>query len=505
MKNIQGQVINSSIPASANNCNLFFRPSWWHRDKCNINKGNNSLMNPHSNGLPSPPHRTTFFKFCWWNGGGKIKFRLKSNPALRNFLKIKPDIFAYGESETPSPLGLGVNGYACYVHKSKLSVIDNYRRGLAIFYLIKYQFLLTKVYSSKIYDIVWMRLNISDEPLFFCFFYSPGSHHPLPVRTKFYDELSSSYSKFAQLGKVYLTGDTNARLGHILNDRNVRGKLTINPNQPLLLGFLKYSGVTILNSKFCKGVPTYEIVNKKRSIIDLSLTNSPKSVQSFKVEPTPFGVNCQTCHRALTTTLKLSPPDKPATTATRRNVTRIVTAKEMDHIAATVTRQILTSGSSADYNALLKMFSQVKGNITRKRRKISRYKTNKSPTMQNLERRFSNATKTLLREKSEFALFAVENLEKLLNSQYEKEEKEKTSMWLKKMNNLDFLNCTRTFFLELRNKHKVRENFVPIIDSVGTISKNIDETLKNWAEYYKKQYFCSDEVVRFDTPHNENF
>ena len=193
---------------------------------CNYTNVNSSLNNVHSNSLSSPPRRTTFFKFCWWNGGGKIKFRLKPNPELRNFLKIKPDIFAYGESETPSPLGLGVNGYACYVHKSKLNVTDNYRRGLAIFYLIKYQFLLTKVYSSKIYDILWMRLNISDEPLFFCFFYSPGSHHPLSVRTKFYDDLSSSYSKFAPLGKVYLTGDTNARLGHILNDRNLRGKLT---------------------------------------------------------------------------------------------------------------------------------------------------------------------------------------------------------------------------------------------------------------------------------------
>ena len=134
-----------------------------------------------------------------------------------------------------------------------------------------------------------------------------------------------------------------------MNDRNLRGKVTINPNQPLLLGFLKYSGVTILNSKFCKGVPTYEIVNKKRSIIDLSLTNSPNSVQNFKVEPTPFGVNCQTCHRALTTTLKLSPPEKHVTTAPRRNVSRIMTDREMQYLAASVSRQILDSGSSADY------------------------------------------------------------------------------------------------------------------------------------------------------------
>ena len=153
-----------------------------------------------SNIKASYPRRTTFFKFCWWNGGGRIRFRLKFNPLLRNFLSRKPDLFVYGESETPSPAGLSVNGYACYLHKSKLNTIGNYRRGLAIFYLDKYRFLLTKAYSSKTYDIVWLRLDTGHKPLFFCFFYSPGSHHPLPVRTKFYDDLASSYSKFSPIG-----------------------------------------------------------------------------------------------------------------------------------------------------------------------------------------------------------------------------------------------------------------------------------------------------------------
>ena len=97
------------------------------RDMYNFNNVNSSLTYAHSNGLSSPPRRTTFFKFCWWNGGGKIKCRLKNNPELRKFLKIKPELFAYGESETPSPLDLSVNGYACYVHKSKLTAIGNYR------------------------------------------------------------------------------------------------------------------------------------------------------------------------------------------------------------------------------------------------------------------------------------------------------------------------------------------------------------------------------------------
>ena len=44
------------------------------RDLCNFNNVNTRFTNELSNGLSSPPRKTTFFKFCWWNGGGKIKF-----------------------------------------------------------------------------------------------------------------------------------------------------------------------------------------------------------------------------------------------------------------------------------------------------------------------------------------------------------------------------------------------------------------------------------------------
>ena len=93
-----------------------------------------------------------------------------------------------------------------------------------------------------------MRLTTGLGNLFFSFFYAPGSHHPLKLRTEFYDEFTSSFSKFALLGKVYLTGDTNARLGSLLNDRNVNGQLTSNPNKTLFLEFLEHSGLDILNN-----------------------------------------------------------------------------------------------------------------------------------------------------------------------------------------------------------------------------------------------------------------
>ena len=56
------------------------------------------------------PNKALFFRFCWWNGGGKIRSRLKTNPLLGKLLLKEPDVFIYGEAETPSPSNLNVNG-----------------------------------------------------------------------------------------------------------------------------------------------------------------------------------------------------------------------------------------------------------------------------------------------------------------------------------------------------------------------------------------------------------
>ena len=187
-----------------------------------------------------------------------------------------------------------------------------------------------------------MRFDTFLEPLFFCFFYSPGSHHPLSVRTKFYDIFSTKYTRFASLGKVYLVGDTNARLGRLLNDRNLHGAWTTNSNKPLFLQFLEYSGLVILNSKYCKGVPTYEIVGKKRSIIHISLTNSPDTVCNFQISPKPFGVNSQTCHTALSTTIRICPPHETAITARKRIRLSLKTCDEQNEVAQNVSYAIST-------------------------------------------------------------------------------------------------------------------------------------------------------------------
>ena len=90
-----------------------------------------------------------------------------------------------------------------------------------------------------------MRLETALGAVFFCFFYEPGAHHCLLVRSDFND----AFSKCASYGKAYLMGDTNARLCSLLNDRNVNGRLISNRNKTLFLEYLEYSWVVILNKR----------------------------------------------------------------------------------------------------------------------------------------------------------------------------------------------------------------------------------------------------------------
>ena len=71
------------------------------------------------------------------------------------------------------------------------------------------------------------------------FFYAPGAHLPEEIRLKFYSIFTKKYDKFASKGKVFLIGDSNARLGNFVNDLDINGKPVSNKNKPLFLGFLE--------------------------------------------------------------------------------------------------------------------------------------------------------------------------------------------------------------------------------------------------------------------------
>ena len=97
----------------------------------------------------------------------------------------------------------------------------------------------------------------------------------------------------------------------------------------------------------------------------------------------------------------------------------------------------------------------------------------------------------------------MDNLEKLLGTQYQYEEEIRSTAWLQKLNSLDFSNRTRDFFSELRKRHNVTQKARPIIDCSGTLSENFDDALDNWTEYYKKLYFCRDLPIKLPTPDND--
>ena len=101
-------------------------------------------------------------------------------------------------------------------------------------------------------------------------------------------------------------GDSNARLGSFSFDTDIHGRFISNDNKSLFLGFLKYSGAKYVNGHFARGVPTYEIPGKKKSIIDVCLTNVIHLIRSFSVLPNILGVSPQTCHKVLKTVISQS-------------------------------------------------------------------------------------------------------------------------------------------------------------------------------------------------------
>ena len=110
----------------------------------------------------------------------------------------------------------------------------------------------------------------------------------------------------------------------------------------------------------------YEILNKKRSIIDLSLSNSPESVHNFEIEPTPFGVNSQTCHKALKTSIVLKPFEKVSISAPSRTNCGKITRKKHCKIINEVTTKVslmVKNGVYPDYSQLVSTFANAKRRI----------------------------------------------------------------------------------------------------------------------------------------------
>ena len=188
--------------------------------------------------------------------------------------------------------------------------------------------------------------------------------------------------------------------------------------------FLEYSGLTILNKKYCHRVPTYEIPKEKCSIIDMCLTNSPETVLDFLIERKPFGANSQTCHKALSVKISLKPKLVDPTPPPRR--TKFARVKR-NKVLYDVTNSIIQLGNcrtSADYPLLVNLFF-----IAKRKNLGLRFSNSKppplSPKMRRIQHRFSNAIDKMILDKTNFTTFLVDQLEKLLNSQHKIEKDRK--------------------------------------------------------------------------------
>ena len=117
----------------------------------------------------------------------------------------------------------------------------------------------------------------------FCFFYAPGESHTEIERTSFYDDLRKVYERYPKDVSIFMIGDSNARLGKFSLDKDVNGKFKCNKNKPHFLGFLSFTAMSYVNGTYCRGIPTYEILGKKKSVIDVCLTNDMNLVHNFEV------------------------------------------------------------------------------------------------------------------------------------------------------------------------------------------------------------------------------
>ena len=116
---------------------------------------------------------TSSLRIVWWNEGGKIISRIKNNPVLSKLLNRKPDICIYGEARWGTSYLLPwfeIDGYLCYLHKSKPLSVNIFRRGIANFYSENLKCKLSKAYASNNFDIVWMRLQVTKLFIFFFLF-----------------------------------------------------------------------------------------------------------------------------------------------------------------------------------------------------------------------------------------------------------------------------------------------------------------------------------------------
>ena len=444
--------------------------------------------------------------------------RLSVNPELKSLLSTEtPDVFVYAETMVYCSAKLNLRnsllGYDCFHHTA---LKNSCRRGITVFYSQKHRYIISKDQVSKKYDIIWIKLENTRNKIVFCFFYAPGVNRTKMECTGFYDELREGYKNYSKSSKVFFLGDSNARLGFYSQDKGINGQYVSNNNKSLFLGFLDYTGLMYLNGIYAMGQPTYEIMDRKRSIIDVGLTNHFPSVHNFKVLPNILGVNPQTCHKVLKLDLIFyhdqgSPAQKTNCDKIRCMKFRFCNDNSLLKVRDWVSDKIgelvnlrPDDNSIYQYSVLIRMYEFAKTKFLGYATK--RYpKRQTSPKLNKLQLLVSYLTSQYQYDTSDVNLMKLRFAHTQLIETWRVVRQNNFSQWLAKLNKLNYQQATRSFFSELKKRNKNPEVFGPIENSKGQLSKSLPECLKNWCDFYSELYKGNTGHAEFDFNGFPNF
>ena len=197
------------------------------------------------------------------------------------------------------------------------------------------------------------------------------------------------------------------------------------------MGFLEYSGVSLVNKQFSPGVPTYEIAGKKRSLIDVCLTNAIHHIRSFVVLPIILGVSPQTCHKAIKMVITNSLRVNPEPIANRVSAYRFCTFENLEKVRGLVATDIddlihIRKGYKSpvpffNYKVLVKLYAKAKAKLLGF---VKNRNQTEVPSQKILEfqHKIRLATALYLRDKSDLMLLRLQILNKQMEDQYLREK-----------------------------------------------------------------------------------
>ena len=213
--------------------------------------------------------------------------------------------------------------------------------------------------------------------------------------------------------------------------------------------------MSLLNKSFALGVATYEIKNKKSSIIDACLTKDTLSVVNFEVLNRILGYTSQTCHKLIKLTLNVSVCPTPQHELPKANkfnhfsYETLIQVRDFFHKKLQDLKEIRALDGRTfklSYKALRKLYYNAKHSVlgikhTEKRERKLPQK------LRLLQDKIKHATVIAHRENSETAIIRLRTLESILAKNYYLEKNKQFNKWLMTLNKHDFKKRTRIFSL----------------------------------------------------------